>query len=216
MKSPDLEFGIEKAEALRFAASPHIAFTLRVTNTAACTVHTIILKCQVQLEVRRRRYSSAEQQGLGDLFGEPSRWGETLRPILWTNMSVVVPSFDTDAVVELQIPCTFDFNVASAKYFDGVKEGDIPISFLFSGTVFYADGEHTLQVTQIPWEKEAAYLMPIQVWRDMMDAYYPNTTWLCLSRDTFDQFYAYKVKNGIPTFDQALERALASSKGSSQ
>ena len=215
MNVPDLEFTVESAEPLRFAASPHIAFKLRVTNNASCTVHTIILKCQIQLEVRRRSYSSIEQQQLSDLFGEPSRWGETLRSMLWTNTGVIVPSFEKTMVVEVQVPCTFDFNVGSTKYFHGIQNGEIPISFYFSGTVFYAADGQTLQVTQIPWEKEASFRMSIQVWREMMDAYYPNTTWLCLRRDTFDQFNAYKTQHGIPTFDQALTRALASSKVSS-
>src|SRR5262249_38266489 len=137
MNSPDLHFAIEKAQPLRFAASPHLVFALRVTNTAACTIHTIILKCQIQLEVRRRNYSSVEQGRLSDLFGEPSRWGETMRPMLWTNTSVIVPAFEKSIVVDLQVPRTFDFNVGSTKYFNGVTEGEIPTSFLFSGSVFY-------------------------------------------------------------------------------
>src|SRR5262245_23636958 len=105
--SPDLHFTIETAEILRFAASPHIVFKLQVTNSEPRTIHTVILRCQIQLDVSRRRYNSDEQQRLADLFGEPSRWGETLRALLWTHASIVVPPFDHTIVVDLPISCTF-------------------------------------------------------------------------------------------------------------
>jgi len=208
MVCPDLDFTIETAETLRFAASPHIVFKLRIANSAPRTIYTVILRCQIQLDVSRRRYTAEEQKRLTDLFGEPNRWGETLRPLLWTNTSIVVPSFDNSIVVDLPIPCTFDFNVAATKYFAGIETGEIPVSFFFNGTIFYEREDSALQVAQISWEKEASYRMPIRIWREMMDAYYPNTTWLCLQRDAFERLYAYKVKRGITTFDEALLQAI--------
>jgi Family of unknown function (DUF6084) len=208
MVCPDLDFTIETAETLRFAASPHIVFKLRIANSAPRTIYTVILRCQIQLDVSRRRYTAEEQKRLTDLFGEPNRWGETLRPLLWTNTSVVVPSFDNSTVVDLPIPCTFDFNVAATKYFAGIETGEIPVSFFFNGTIFYEGEDSALQVAQISWEKEASHRMPIRIWREMMDAYYPNTAWLCLQRDAFERLYAYKVKRGIPTFDEALLQAI--------
>jgi len=208
MVCPDLHFTIETAEILRFAASPHIVFKLRITNSVPRTIHTVILRCQIQLDVSRRRYTAQEQKRLIDLFGEPSRWGETLRPLLWTNTSIVVPSFDSSTVIDLPIPCTFDFNVAATKYFAGIDTGEIPVSFFFNGTIFYEREDNALQVAQISWEKEASHRMPIRIWREMMDAYYPNTTWLCLQRDAFERLYTYKVKRGITTFDEALLQAI--------
>jgi len=208
MVCPDLHFTIETAETLRFAASPHIVFKLRITNSVPRTIHTVILRCQIQLDASRRRYTAQEQKRLIDLFGEPSRWGETLRPLLWTNTSIVVPSFDSSIVVDLPIPCTFDFNVAATKYFAGIDTGEIPVSFFFNGTIFYEREDNALQVAQISWEKEASHRMPIRIWREMMDAHYPNTTWLCLQRDAFERLYTYKVKRGITTFDEALLQAI--------
>ena len=208
MVCPDLNFTIETAETLRFAASPHIVFKLRITNSVPRTIHTVLLRCQIQLDVSRRRYTAQEQKRLIDLFGEPSRWGETLRPLLWTNTSIVVPSFDNSIVVDLPIPCTFDFNVAATKYFAGIDTGEIPVSFFFNGTIFYEREDNALQVAQISWEKEASHRMPIRIWREMMDAHYPNTTWLCLRRDAFERLYTYKVNRGITTFDEALLQAI--------
>jgi hypothetical protein len=206
---PDLTFEVEGAEAVPYAASPLLALRLRVTNAEAGElIQTIVLRCQIQIEAARRRYDTGEQERLRDLFGEPSRWGQTLRAMLWTNTSVVVPPFKGVAVVDLQVPCTFDFNVAATKYFAGLEGGEVPLALLFSGTVFYQGEGGALQVAQIPWEKEACFRLPVAVWRGMMDAYYPNTAWLCLSRDAFERLYRYKVRRGIPTWEQALEKLV--------
>jgi hypothetical protein len=207
---PDLSFRIEAASAVPFAAVPMLAFKLHIDNAAPGeTIHTIALRCQIQIEVTRRRYSEDEQQRMLDLFGEPSRWSQTLRNLLWTNSNLVVPAFTgTNTVVDLQVPCTFDFNVASTKYFDALAAGDIPIVVLFSGTVFYAPVDDALQIAPISWEQEARFKLPVQIWRDMMDSYYPNSVWINLHRDVFDRIYRYKTQNGIPTWEQALEQLI--------
>jgi hypothetical protein len=43
----------------------------------------------------------------------------------------------------------------------------------------------------------------------MMDAYYPNTAWLCQRRDAFEELLRFKVDRGIPTWEQAIETLLA-------
>jgi hypothetical protein len=204
---PELDFTLQSAEPLRFGTSPHIAFKLKVANNSDTEIHSVILRSQIQLDAARRHYTEAEQAGLQDLFGDPSRWGDTMRSLLWANTSTVVPAFARETTVDLQVPCTFDFNVATTKYFAGIQEGDIPVTCLFSGTVFY-DGGGTLQATQIPWEKEATYRLPIQVWHEMMNNYYPNVAWLSLRRDVFERLYQYKTERGIPTFEEALLQIL--------
>ena len=206
---PDLNFQVEGAEAIAYAASPMLAFKLHITNAnAAEPIHSIALRCQIQIEVTRRRYTPEDQERMRDLFGEPERWGQTLRNMLWTHASIVVPPFTGSTVVDLQVPCTFDFNVAAAKYFYGLEDGEVPLNLMFSGTVFYANDEGNLQVTQIPWDRESRYRLPVRAWREMMDIYYPNSAWLCLRQDVFDRLYQYKVKRGIPTWEQALESLL--------
>lgn len=210
MNSPDLIFTIENAGILRFSAAPHIVFKLNVTNDSPQTIHTIILRTQVQIEVSRRRYSPDEQLRLSDLFGPPAQWGETLRSMLWTNTSIVVPSFEQSITVDLQLPCTFDFNAAATKYFSGIEGGEVPVSFYFNGTIFYSSEDGVLRAAHISWDKEASYRMPVQVWRELMDTYYPNIAWLSLRRDVFDRLYEYKVRHGLPTFEEALMSILES------
>ncbi len=206
---PDLEFRVESAAPAAFAATPLLNFRLGIENKGAEEIHSVALRCQIQIETPRRRYNAQEQERLLDLFGEPERWGQTLRSMLWTHASLVVPQFSGVTVAELPVPCTFDFNVAATKYFHGLTEGELPLCFLFSGTVFYADDDGALQVSPISWEKEAKFRLSLNVWRDLMDVYYPNSAWLYLRRDIFDRVYQYKMRHGIPTWEQAFERLLA-------
>ena len=211
---PDLSFQVEGAQAVPFSASPLLAFRLRIATAAADEpIHTVALRCQVRIEVARRRYGAQEQAKLLDLFGEPERWGQTLRPMLWTHTSVVVPGFTGSTVVDLPVPCTYDFNVAAAKYFHALEGGEVPLCLLFSGTIFYAADDGALQIAQIPWEKEATFRLPVRVWQEMMDHYYPNSAWLCLRKDVFDLLYRYKSRRGLPTWEQALESLLPPAEG---
>jgi hypothetical protein len=207
---PELNFKVEGAHAVPYGASPLLAFDLQVANSGPEeAIHTVVLRAQIQIEVTRRHYTPEEQAKLLDLFGEPSRWGQTLKNLLWTNAIVIVPGFEKQTIVELQVPCTFDFNVAATKYFHGLSEGELPLNFLFSGTVFYADSNEQLQVAPISWEKEAKFKLPLKTWKDLIDHYYPNTAWLNLRRDVFDRLYQYKVRNGITSWEQVIERILA-------
>lgn len=208
---PDLRIQIPSAKVVPFAAVPTVAFQLDVRNAAPNEeIHTIALRCQIQIEVTRRGYSPQEQARLLDLFGNPERWGQTLRSVLWMQTSVVVPHFEGDmTTVDMQVPCSFDFNVASTKYFDGLVDGEIPLLFLFSGTVFYASPESRLQVAPISWELEARHKLSVRTWRELMAIYYPNSVWLNLHRDAFELLYRYKSEHGIPTWEMALERLLA-------
>jgi hypothetical protein len=206
---PDLSFKVEEAAIVPFAIAPTLVLKLRVTNANPVeAIHTVALRCQIQIDVTRRRYTAEEQGRMRDLFGEPERWSQTLRSLLWTHASIIIPSFQGSTLADLPVACTFDFNVAATKYFEGLTDGEIPLHLMFSGTVFYASTEDGLQVAPISWEQETRFKLPVKLWRDMMDAYYPNTVWLSLSRDAFDRLYQYKTLHGIPTWEQTLERVL--------
>jgi hypothetical protein len=206
---PDLRLAIEGAEVVPYAAAPLLAFKVRIENTPDQEIiHTVALRAQIQIETTRRKYAANEQERLLDLFGEPDRWGQTLRSMLWTHASVVVPRFAGSVLADVTVPCTFDFNVAATKYFHGLTSGDVPLCFQFSGSVFYQGENGTLQVAPISWDKEAKYRLEIKTWKDLMDAYYPNSAWLALRRDAFEKLYQYKMREGIPTWEEVVNRAL--------
>lgn len=210
---PDLNFQVVGAEPERYAAAPLLLFKLRINEsvrggTDPKPIHSIVLRCQVRIEPARRRYDAAEQEQLLDLFDTPDRWWKTLRPLLWTHVSAVVPAFFGTCQVDLPIPCSYDFSLAATKYFAALKQGDLPLCYLFSGTIFYEADDALLQVAQIPWEKEASFRLPATTWHSLMNQYYPNSAWLCLAQDVFDRFRQYKSRQGLPTWELALERLL--------
>lgn len=210
---PQLSFHVDSVEPVAFAATPSLALKLRVDNSPPREViYTVALRCQIRMEVTRRQYSSVEQEHLVDLFGDPGRWSQTLRSMLWSNVSLMVSRFQGSTIADLHVPCTFDFNIAATKYFHGLSDGDVPLCLMFSGTVFYADESGKLQAAPIPWDKETRFRLPVRTWKDMMDLYYPNTAWINVNRDVFDRLNRYKMSHGIPAWDQALERLLSEAK----
>ncbi len=206
----ELDFAIEQASVATHSASPLLLFALHVTNkTPAVPVQNVQLRCQIRIEPTRRRYDAAEQERLGELFGVPARWGETLRSLLWTHAAVSVPAFDAACRIDLPVPCSYDFTIAATKYFHGLGDGEAPLSFLFSGSIFYRDDDGRLQIEQVSWSKEATYRLPAHVWHAMMRDYYADGMWLRLGHDMFDKLYRFKRDRGLATWDQALALLLA-------
>ena len=206
---PDLQFRVQGVEAAPGSAEPALNLKLHIENRPADEpIESVLLNCQVRIEATRRHYTAAEQADLRDLFGVPADWGRTLGAMLWTHSNVTVPAFQGAVQVDLPLACTFDLTIAATKYFHGLEEGAVPITLLFSGTVFYTNSEGALQIARIPWSKEAAFDVPVRAWKEMMERHYPNTAWLCLRRDIFDRLYRHKVAQGLPTFEQALESLL--------
>ena len=202
-----LGFAVLGARAEPYAAVPTLMFRLRITESTGERIHAIALRCQIQIEPRQRHYTAAEEERLLELFGEPPRWGETLKTILWTHASLMVPGFQESREVDLPVACTYDFEVAAAKYFHALDEGEIPLLLLFSGTVF-TRGQNGFSVEQIPWEKEAPFRLPVAVWRELMDRYFPGSAWLRLRRETFDALHQFRGRRALPTWDDAIEALL--------
>ncbi len=204
----DLTFAVESIAIERFAVAPTLLFKLRVAAAEGMQVDNILLQCQLRLDVTQRRYSPREQQHLLELFGDTRRWDDSLQSMLWTHVSIQVPRFVGACVVDLPVPCSFDFNVAATKYFHGLEGGEVPLALLFSGTVFYRDEDGFLQMDQIAWSKETACRLPVSLWQEMVELYYPGSVWLRVERPVFDALYGYKRRRGLTSFDAALQALL--------
>lgn len=202
-----LAFEAVDARPVAHAAIPTLAITLRITEQTGAMVDSIALRCQIRIEPQRRRYSDAEAARLLELFGETPRWGDTLRPFLWTHVMTLVGGFSGSTTVDLHVPCTYDFDVAAAKYLHGLDDGEIPLLLLFSGTVFTRTA-NGVGVTQIPWDRETSFRMPARVWRGVMDLYFPNTGWLRLRRETLDALLRFKAEHALPSWEAVVETLL--------
>jgi hypothetical protein len=206
---PDLDFSISGLEAAQRGLTPLLQFKIEIINkTLAEKIQSIMLHAQIQIQSAQRAYSPSEKEKLRELFGRPEDWGQTLRNKLLAHANCVVPGFADRTEAGLIVPCTFDLNVATTKYFYALADGEVPLLFLFSGTIFYSDPDGRLQIQQIPWEKEAAWRMPVSAWRDMMDRHYPNAAFIWLDRGVFDRLYEFKRQHGSATWEQAMERLL--------
>ena len=206
---PDLDFKVTGVKSGALGLTPLLNFEIEVTNPVAGeTIHSVALQVQIQISATKRSYTAVEKEKLVDLFGTPDRWGHTLSARLWTIASTTVRTFTDRTVAILPVQCTFDLNVVATKYFYAIESGEIPLLFLFSGTIFYAGEGGRLQVQQISWTRECAYRMPVALWKELMNEHYPNTAWIYLHRDVFDRLYAYRRANNIATWEEAIERLL--------
>ncbi len=205
---PELTFAVLEGAAEPYAAVPTLRFTLDVESRGGASIQSVMLTAQIRIDVGRRTYDRDTKARLVEVFGEPEQWAKSARSLYWTHATVVVPPFEARTQVALLVPCTYDFDVAVAKYFHGVEDGDIPLELLFSGSMFYRDARGLLATARIGWNAEATCRLPVRVWKEMMDHYFPNSAWLRVRRDTFDRLYAYKARHTLPTWEATLDALL--------
>jgi hypothetical protein len=207
----ELVFDWIGARAERYSAVPSLTLSLQISETTGQPVDAIALRCQIRIEPQRRRYSGAEAERLHDLFGDTSRWADTLKPLQFTTVSVMVPGFSGRTQLDLPVPFTYDLEIASTRYFSSLDDGAAPLLLLFSGTVF-ANVDGRLQVQQVPWSKEISCGLPAKVWRESVDAHFPDSAWVTMRRDTLDELMRFKTRHALPTWDATL-RALLTQAG---
>jgi Family of unknown function (DUF6084) len=200
-----LRFACTGARPEPYAAGPSIELDVRVT--ADVPVHAVALRTQIRIEPRRRRYSAEEAARLGDLFGEPARWGETLNPLQLATVASLVPGFTGSTTLPVAVPLTYDLDVAAAKYLHGLDDGEVSLLLLFSGTVF-TGSSGAVQVGMVPWHEEATFRLPVRVWRAAMDAHFPEAGWVRLRRETLEALRAYRSEKVLPSWDDVVERLL--------
>ncbi len=201
----DVTFSIVDARAKQNAASPTIAFRLRVTSSAP--VDAMVLRTQLRIEPQWRTYDQEEQALLGDLFGTPDRWHATLRTFAWADVSLVIPGFEDETEAEIPVPCTYDFDQAATRFFDVVHSGAIPVRFFFSGPIFRTESSG-FSTERIPWSSECSYRMPVGVWRDAMRACYGDDALIRINLETLEKLRRYRALSGATTWDEVLERLM--------
>ncbi len=185
---------------------PPSCASLRLREATGIRVHTVALHTQVRIEPQRRRYNEPEQDRLLELFGRPPQWGDSLRPFLWTHMDAMVSGFDNETLVDLPMACTYDFDVAGSKYLHSLESGEVPLVFLFSGTVF-TKGEPASPPSWSPGTSRASTGCPSRSGADD-GPYFPGGGWLRLDRGTIDRLQRYRAEQALPTWEQAIVALL--------
>ncbi len=205
---PDLKFQITGVEPTTRGLAPLLGFKVEVTNSPAdeC-IQAVLLSAQIQFQCPQRTYSGPEKEKLIELFGPPEMWGQSLRNRLWSQANTTVCAFRGKANGVLQVPCTFDLNIAATKYIYALEQGNVPLLFLFNGSVFY-EAEGQLKVEPISWDSECVYQMPVSTWRSLMDQHYPNSAWFYLEREVFDRLYEFKRRGAFLNWEQTIDSLL--------
>jgi hypothetical protein len=206
---PGFRLAVTEVRAIPHAAAPTLAFTLSVDDQSGREIFMAGLSVQIQIEPAKRSYDEESKAKLTELFGDPHRWTTTAQRMLWTTETVLIPTFTGSATAEIRVLCNYDVELAAAKYFHSVTQGDIPLAFHFNGSVYYSGVDGRLQVVQVPWDTTADFKLPIAVWREMIDSYYPYRGWVPVHRDTLDALQRLKARLGAPTFDAAVTELLA-------
>jgi hypothetical protein len=193
------------------SVAPAIVFRVRID--VAGTVHAIVLRSQIQIDARGRRYTAGERERLYELFGDVSQFERAVRPLTWCQPVLAVPAFDDRIECDLAVPCTYDLEVASAKYLHAVRDGAVPLRFLFAGTIFrVTDG--TLLLEPVPWDVEASFPLAGGVWAAAMDQHFPGGGWLRLQRETIDRLQAFRGRSAVLSWDEAIDALLDAAPGS--
>jgi hypothetical protein len=205
---PALEFTILGAEPIEHAASPGVRFHLLAGEPEGREVYAVALSTQIHIDPARRTYDDEARERLVELFGPRERWGATTHSFQWARIDTLVPSFSGSTPFTIEVPCTYDLEVASAKYFDGLQDGDVPLSFHFNGTVLYCGADDRLQVVLVPWSCTSRWSMPVEVWRRTIAAHYPGGGWSRLQRETLEALSRRKAERGLHSFDDTVRELL--------
>lgn len=190
-----------------FAVVPTLVFRIGVEAGAEEAIESMALHCQIRIEPARRRHDPNERARLFDLFGAPERWGTTLHSLLWTRTACAVPGFRTRCEIDMPVACTYDFEVVASRYFHALEGGEIPLLFLFSGTVFRRHGAG-LRVEPMPWDRESTFRMPATVWRELMDRYFPGEGWIRIRHESLDALHRFRTRQALTGWDEAINALL--------
>jgi Family of unknown function (DUF6084) len=205
----EVTFAVLDVSPEQYAVTPVLTARVGIAADGDDPVHAIALRCQVRIEPLRRGYSDEEAEGLLDMFGPRERWATTQHNFLFQHGSAMVQGFTGATQIDLPLECTYDFEVTASKYFHALRDGVIPLQFLFSGTVFLK-GPTNFAVQQVPWDREDHYDMPVSVWRELVQLHYPNAGWVRLNHDTIDELARYKSARGLLGMDDAITSLLTS------
>ena len=201
-------FSVLDTEPVPFAAAPTLRFHLHVDDPLGRAIQTIALSTQIQIDPARRAYDADTMARLVELFGPPERWASTTQVFRWAHVSALVPGFTGATSFALDVPCTYDLEVAASKYFYSLPDGVVPLSFLFNGMVLYSGEGDRLQVAQVPWSCTARWRMPVEAWKRVMAEYYPGGGWVRVETDTLDALAARKAQVGAHSFDALIRELL--------
>jgi hypothetical protein len=205
---PKPGFEVTGCAHLAFAAAPTMVFSALASEPDDLHIQSLVLSVQVMIEPAKRGYDPETRARLAELFGPPARWAASTQGLHWAQVAVVVPGFRGSTGFPIEVPATYDLEVAATKYFYSLESGEVPLSFHFSGQVFYRDPDGRLQVVPVPWSRTAQFRMPVEAWKAMIAAHYPGGGWIRLDDETLSELNTRRAGHGLPSFDACVRELL--------
>jgi hypothetical protein len=210
---PEPNFAVLGARPVRYGAAPTLSLDLQVNEPSGHQVYMIALHVQVMIEPARRTYDDGTRAKLLELFGDPERWAVTTRSLVWASLDVLVPAFTGSTTVAIPMACSYDLELAAAKYLHSLPDGMAPMALHFNGTVYYRGEDGALQMVLVPWSTSIDFRLPVSVWRETVAHYYPKMGWATLGIDTLEALQQAKLARGLATLDATVAALLAESGG---
>ena len=206
--APEVEFSVLGARPVKYAAAPMLALDIQVAESSGRPVYMLALSIQLMIEPARRAYDEATHARLVELFGAPERWAVTTRSLVWAQLDVIVPAFTGATTVTVPIACHYDLELAAAKYLHSLPDGEAPLALHFNGMVYYPGEDGGLQIVLLPWSHSIGFRMPVRVWRETIEHYYPGTAWVGLRAETLRALQRAKLARGLATLDDTVTALL--------
>lgn len=204
----DLRLDAHGVCAVPYAAAPTLRFELSLTDPRERDVLTGALSVQIHVDPAKRAYDDDTRERLIELFGAPERWASTTQSFQWARVDAMVPAFRGTTRFDVEVPCTYDLEVAASKYLYSLPDGVAPLSFFATGMLVWRGDGDRLQVAQVPWSCIARLDMPVTAWKDAMAACYPGGGWVRLTTETLDALAARKAAGGHHSFDACVRAML--------
>jgi hypothetical protein len=207
--SPVPELSVETVRPDPAAITPTLVFSVRVRDSSEREVYAMALTTRILLDPAGRGYREDAREALADLFGLREQFAGAIQSLVWAEVDTLVHAFAGETVFGVRVPCTYDLDVAAAKYLASLPDGVVALDLHFSGSVFYRGEGGGLQIVRVPWSCTARHRMPVATWREAVDALYANEGWIRLRRDTLARLREARAARGAPSFDALLDELLA-------
>ena len=201
---PEISFEVLGAAHEPFAAQPTLRFELGVSEPSDRPIYAITLSAQIMFDPARRGYDAATREDLYELFGSPERWPSTTRSFLWCHATALVHSFTGAITFGLEVPCTADLEVTASRYIAALPDGDVPLTFHFTGRILYEGLNRQVQMVHLPWSTSAQYRLPVSVWKAMIAHHHGESGFALLHSDTMTELKRYKRERGLHSFDACV------------
>ena len=161
------------------------------------TVHAVALRCQIRIEPQRRRYEHEEEQRLVELFGEPPRGATRCGRSCGRTWRRPSPASRARPRSTCRSTCTLRLRGRGRRSSSIRSTTARSRSCCCSPGTAFTRSERGMNVAPVAWHADASFRLPVAVWRQMMDLYFPNSGWVMLSRDTLDALTQFKADRAL-------------------